>query len=82
MLRYSFFTYDTPKTYIDLTHVTYPSLSDPGRIRLALDSSVKREIIRDFTVGVSLYDTFDNRPPTEGASKNDVGVSISIGWIF
>jgi hypothetical protein len=82
MLRYSFFTYDTPKTYIDLTHVTYPSLSDPGRIRLTLDSSVKREIIRDFTVGVSLYDTFDNRPPTEGASKNDVGVSISIGWIF
>jgi len=82
MLAHSFFTYDSPKTNLSLRLFSYPSLSDFGRVRLNLDSLAKREIVKDFTIGVSVYDTFDSRPPTEGASKNDYGVSLSIGWSF
>jgi hypothetical protein len=81
-VEHSFFTYDTPKTNLDFRFVTYPSLSDVGRVRLDLHALVTREIVRDFTIGVSMYDTFDSRPPTAGASKNDIGGSLTVGWTF
>jgi len=60
----------------------YPSLTESGRIRGDTDLSVKREILRDFTVGLRVYDSFDNRPATEGAVTNDWGATLSIGWTF
>jgi hypothetical protein len=60
----------------------YPSLSDPGRWRLALDTKIKRELIKDFNVGFSVYENYDSRPPDIEATKNDIGISITIGWSF
>jgi len=81
-VRQSYFTYDRPKTDIGLGIDVYPSLSTWGRVRSELNSHVKREIAKDFSVGFSIYDSYDSRPPTEGARKNDVGFSLTIGWTF
>lgn len=81
-VRQSYFTYDTPKTDISMTANVYPGLSQWGRIRIEFDGNLKREIVKDFTIGFSIYDSFDNRPPTEGARKNDVGLSLTVGWTF
>jgi hypothetical protein len=43
---------------------------------------VKRELLKDFFVGVSMYNTYDNRPPNPTADTNDVGVVMSIGWSY
>lgn len=43
---------------------------------------MKREIWRDFSVGVGLYDNDDSRPSSEGTLENDVGLAFSIGWVF
>lgn len=79
---YSFFTYDTPKTSITTNVAVFPSLSNPGRIRSELDVNVQREIVKDFTIGVIAYNSSDNRPPEEGAAKNDFGFTLSVGWAF
>lgn len=81
-VRQSYFTYDTPKTDISMTVNMYPGLSEWGRVRIELDGKLRREIVKDFTIGFSIYDSYDNRPPTEGARKNDVGLSLTIGWTF
>jgi hypothetical protein len=78
----SFYTYDRPKTNLDIVLQYYPSLSDPGRQRLQLDAGVKREFFKDLFVSLSLYDSFDNRPPNPEAEQNDVGVVLSIGWSY
>jgi hypothetical protein len=78
----SFYTYDRPKTNLDINLQYYPSLSDPGRQRLQLDAGVKREFFKDLFVGLSLYNTYDNRPPNPTANTNDVGVVVSIGWSY
>jgi len=80
--NYSYFTYDTPKTRLTLACVVYPSLSVSDRIRVDTDISLSREIVKDFTAGVTLYDSFDSRPPTEGSRKNDFGVTLNVGWSF
>ena len=81
-LRTSYFTYDRPKTNLDVAFQYYPSLSDPGRQRLQLDASAKREFWKDLFLAVNLYDTFDSRPPNPTADINDVGITLSIGWSY
>jgi hypothetical protein len=53
----------------------------PAGFRLAVPDST-REIIHNFTMGVSGYDSDDDRPPTEGVSSNGVGATLWIGWKF
>jgi hypothetical protein len=69
-------------TEIELDRAREAALTDWGRVRGNLDVQVKREIIRDFTVGLTVYDSFDSRPATEGAAKNDWGATVSLGWTF
>jgi uncharacterized protein DUF481 len=78
----SYFTYDRPKTNVDMTVQYYPSLSNVGRHRLQLDAGVKREIFKDFFVALTVYHTYDNRPPNPTADRNDVGVVASFGWTY
>jgi hypothetical protein len=78
----SVFTYDYPTTRIDVTLLAFPSLDDPGRVRLNADATFRREIFRDFFVSFSGYDTYDNRPKSTSAKQNDLGISLSFGWSF
>jgi hypothetical protein len=81
-LQGAYYTYDRPRTNLDLSVTYYPSLSDPGRRRLQLDTGVKRELWKDFFVAVTLFNTYDSRPPNPDANTNDVGVVTSIGWTY
>ena len=81
-VSYEYFTYDTPKTNFDTALVLYPSLNVGGRYRTELDLSVSREIVSDFTVGVSLYDSYDSKPPGGSSSGHDFGISLTVGWTF
>jgi len=62
--------------------LVFPGLSDPGRVRVNTNLKLKRELLRDFYIGLTGYDSFDNRPPGTDVSQNDVGFSLSLGWTF
>jgi len=51
-------------------------------VRTQFDGKIKREIVRDFSVGFTIYDSYDSDPPSADARKNDVGFSLTIGWTF
>jgi hypothetical protein len=76
------FAYDFPKVDIHATVSGFTSLTDWGRVRAELDVRIKREILRDFTVSLRVYESYDSRPITEGAARNDYGGSAGIGWTF
>jgi hypothetical protein len=78
----AFFTYDRPRTNVDVRLQYYPSLTNFGRQRLQLDAAVKREFWKDLFLALNLYDSFDSRPPNPEASANDVGVTVSVGWSY
>lgn len=80
--RTSYYAYDFPNTNLDVSLQYYPSLSDFGRQRLQFDASVRREIWKDVTLSVNVFDTFDSDPPSEDADQNDVGVVFSFGFSF
>ena len=78
----AFYTYDRPKTNVDISVRYFPSLSDMGRQRVQLDAGGKRELWRDLFVALNLYNTYDSRPPNPEANSNDVGIVLSIGWTY
>jgi Protein of unknown function, DUF481 len=80
--RSSYYTYDRPRTNIDVSLQYYPGLTDWGRQRIQLDAGAKREIWKDVFISINLFDTFDSRPPTTSAKTNDVGVVLSFGWSY
>lgn len=82
LFRASYFTYDRPRTNVDVSTQYYPSLSDPGRQRLQLDASARREVFKDFFLALTVFDSYDSRPPNAAFDSNDVGVVFSIGWSY
>jgi len=81
-LTASLYTYDYPKTSVDLSVLVFPSLNDAGRVRINVNTKLRRELLRDFFVALTGYDSFDNRPPGTDGHENDVGFSLSLGWTF
>jgi putative salt-induced outer membrane protein YdiY len=79
---YEFFTYDTPKTSFDASFALFPSLNVGGRYRTEFSLALSREIVKNFTVGATAYDSFDNKPPAGSSSTHDFGISLNLGWTF
>ena len=80
--RFKKFRYFTPKVSIDAQYTIYTGLTDWGRIRMNFNVSAKYEILKDFNVGLTFYDNFDNRPPAGAISKNDFGINFTLGYQF
>lgn len=76
---FNFFTFGDWENDISSSLLVYPSLSESGRIRANVDIKYRQDLFGDFYLSVGFYDQFDSEPP-EGASKNDYGTTLSIGW--
>jgi hypothetical protein len=76
------FAYDFPNTDIQVAAFGYLGLSQWGRFRLEANASLRREVFADFYVGVKAYESYDSHPATEGAQKNDWGLSLTLGYTF
>jgi hypothetical protein len=78
------FRFRDPETSLTSSLVVYPSLSDGGRYRSTLDVSLRREMIEDLYLDLSVYGAYDNRPPDEGdeVSSSDYGIVTSVGYSF
>ena len=60
----------------------YPSLNNWGRQRLQLDGAIKQELWKDLFFSLTVYNTYDSRPPNPDANTNDIGIVTSIGWTY
>jgi putative salt-induced outer membrane protein YdiY len=61
--------------------IVYPSVNDPGRVRVVTNGDLKIELIRNLYWKFHAYENFDNKPPVN-APRNDLGASSSLGWTF
>jgi hypothetical protein len=76
------FAYDFPNTDVRVTAFGFLGLSQWGRFRLEANVSLRREVFSDFYVGLKGYESYDSQPATEGAQKNDWGLSLTLGYTF
>ena len=82
LLQTSYFTYDRPTTDFDLRVQYYPSLTNRGRHRAQLDANIRQELLKDLFAALTVYNSYDSRPPNDAADRNDVGIVASVGWKY
>jgi putative salt-induced outer membrane protein YdiY len=78
-LMFSTFRFRT----MDITShaLVFPSLTDPGRVRLSTQSNIRIEVVKNLYWDFGLYENFDSRPPIN-APRNDLGITTALGWKF
>ena len=81
-LSYANFAYDFPNTDIQVGAVAYLGLSQGGRFRLEANARLSREVLKDFYVGLKGYESYDGEPATQGAKRNDWGLTLTLGLRF
>jgi hypothetical protein len=77
-----FFKLYSPKFDIVNQFVFLPNFTTKGRRRMEFNSKLRIEVLRDFFVTMTLYDSYDSKPPSETASKNDYGFTTGLSWSF
>jgi uncharacterized protein DUF481 len=82
ILVFDRFSYDFPKVDVFATLSGFASLTDWGRVRVELDARWKRELLKDFALSLRGYESYDSRPPSAGAERNDYGVTFGLAWTF
>jgi hypothetical protein len=76
------FSYNFPKTDMEVGTLLVIGLTDWGRYRVDVDGRVSREVFSDFTVSVKGYYNYDSRSPTTGESQDDYQISLALGYTF
>ena len=81
-VRHKKFQYDDPEIDWSTTLRVYPSFTAWGRFRVNFNTNLKWEIYKDLFWRLTFYDNYDSQPPSEDASTNDYGITLSFGWKY
>jgi len=76
------FKFTTPKVSLNASVVLYPSITQSGRYRTNANLTLRREIVSDFYLDLSIYQSYDSDPPDATAEKDDYGITTSLGYSF
>jgi len=76
------FRFNDPEIDVTSYFNLYPSFTQWGRVRLELEIKARIELFNDFYFGLSLYDSYDNKPLDQDAATNDWGITTSIGYTW
>jgi hypothetical protein len=80
-VRLDWFTFGDYKTDLVFQEQTYIDVKDAGRVRVELNQTYKQEIVKDLYWSVNLLESFNSAPPA-GNKKNDLTLTMSLGWSF
>lgn len=80
-VRLDWFTFGDYKTDLVFQEQTYVDVKDASRVRVELNTSFKQEIVKDLYWSMNLLESFNAAPPA-GNKKNDLTLSMSLGWSF
>lgn len=80
-VRLDWFTFGDYKTDLVVQEQTYIDVKEASRVRVELNTTFKQEIAKDLYWSTTLLESFNAAPPA-GNKKNDLTLSMSLGWSF
>lgn len=81
-VNWDWFVFDDPELDWSTRVQLIPSLTEQGRVRGELDTTLSWEIIGDLKWAFSLYGSWDNKPQTDLAETSDYGVNTVLSYDF
>jgi small nuclear ribonucleoprotein (snRNP)-like protein len=82
IMTWEWYRYDSPELDWSTSLEIIPSLTESGRVRSEFDATLRWEILHDFFWQLSFYNSYDNKPQSEAASKSDYGINTALSYKF
>lgn len=79
---YRIFKFSSPKVSLNSNALLFKSITESGRYRTNLNLTLRQEIVKDFYLDLSVYQSYDSDPPDVSADQDDYGVTTSLGYSF
>ncbi len=76
-----FSTYSFRGSSFNARVFVFPSLSDPGRVRVDSSFDWEWDMVSDLYLNISFIDNYDSQPPLNGI-HNNLSISSTVGWSF
>ena len=80
--NWDWFLFDDPELDWSTRIQIIPSLTEHGRVRGELDTTLSWEIIGDLKWVFSLYGSWDNQPQSTTGATSDYGVNTALSYDF
>lgn len=78
-LKLKAFELDSPKLSMTAETFIYPRPGDFDRFRIESRTGLNLMLARNIFLGLSFFDSYNSKPPSPGAVKNDYGLVSSLG---
>ncbi len=79
---FNFYKFSHPNIQITSQNGFFISLSQKGRVRYDMNTTLSWELIQDFSFSLNFYYSYDRQPPDPTAGKNDYGTVIGLTYKF
>lgn len=80
--EWDWFRFDRPELDWSTSLEIFPNLSELGRVRANLDTSLQWEMVKDLDWGMTFYSSFDNQPQSGEGATSDYGVNTTLTYNF
>jgi hypothetical protein len=80
--RFDFFKFSKPNLQFTTTQTFYISLSQEGRYRYDGNNTLAWEIIKDFSLSLNIYTSYDSKPPVATSPTTDYGIVFGLSYKF
>ena len=80
--KWDWFVFEDPELDWSTTFQVIPSLTETGRVRSELDTTLSWELIGDLNLAFSFYGSWDNQPQSEAGPTSDYGVNTTLAYDF
>ena len=80
--EFASYSYDHPKRTLSVSVNTFTNVVNTPRFRTQLSFKLSWEVFHNFNIGFNVINSYDSRPPTADADKNDISVGSSVGYTF
>jgi hypothetical protein len=80
--NWDWFLFEDPELDWSTRIQLFPSLTESGRVRGELDTTLAWEIIGDLKWAFSLYGSWDNQPQSPDGASSDYGVNTALAYDF
>lgn len=81
-VTWDWFLFEDPEMDWSTTYQVIPSLTERGRVRGELNTTLSWELIGDLKWGFSLYGSWDNQPQSAAGATSDYGVNTTLVYDF
>lgn len=81
-LDWDWFLFEDPELDLSLRFELIPSLTEKGRVRSELSTTLSWEIIGDLDWALSYYGSWDNQPQSTEGATSDYGINTALVYEF